>query len=663
MTRLSRQKLNETHASGIWATDSTSKSVKRSTEGNSEQIPDNSQSKETVLQGVLDRQKFPRWTKSWVLWTLLLALIPGTIGFMATAMLLKLPSAPNCPSIFWPLASASVRMHCAQLAASKQTVKDLLSAIALVQQLPKSHPLRGEIERLQEECSRDILQLAGQSFQAGNLDEAIETARKIPEDVSAYKLVDEQISKWQSMWSKAEGIYQQAETQMREQHWHQAFMLAARLLRQDNKYWATTKYDELNRLITTTREDGDTLAKAKSLGKSGVFDNLLKAIKLAGSIEQESYIYPKAQKAIPEFGRKMLELAQTQLDKRDADKAIDLAQRIPPSVGIQMEIEDFITLAEAQKSAWVGSISGLETAVSQAQQIDATRPVYEKSQKLIAVWQLEIEDISRLEKARYVASGGTISDLTAAIAEAQLIPRSNPRGLEARQEIGRWVTEVQTIEDQPYLDRAEQIALLEDVNSLQAAIAETSQIRRGRALYREAQRKIAVWTQKIQRIEDQPYLEQARELAQSGNLPAAVNVARQITPGRVLSGEAQTAIDEWQGQIRSRQNWQNARDVALTGTPSALAQAIRLANRIPDGSSLRNDVNTAIDQWSQQLLDIARSQGESDITRGIETAKLVPRGTAAYSAAQEQIRAWQEFLRPEPEQTEQFEPLTTEEEQ
>ena len=45
---------------------------------------------------------------------------------------------------------------------------------------------------------------------------------------------------------------------------------------------------------------------------------------------------------------------------------------------------------------------------------------------------------------------------------------------------------------------------------------------------------------------------------------------------------------------------------------------------------LRMDVNIAIDQWSQQLLQIARSQSESDLAKGIEIAQLIPRGSAAY---------------------------------
>ncbi|MBE9034283.1 chromosome segregation ATPase [aff. Roholtiella sp. LEGE 12411] len=659
--------LGETQAFGVPATDSTSNSVKRRKENNSvngasstEGLPINNHSEDTVtLSG--SSKKLPRWIKSWVLWSLLLTLlIPGSIGFLAMAILFKLPSAPNCPSIFWPLASASVRLHCAQLAASKQTVNDLLQAIALVKQLPQSHPLHEEIDRYLEEWSRDILQLADQSFQAGNLEEAIATVRKIPEDLPTSKLVDEQVSKWQSVWSKAESIYKDSEKELQERRWQSAFMLAAKLLRVDNKYWASTKYEQLNGIITTAREDGDKLAKAEGLANTKIVDNLLGAIKLAESIGQNSYFYQKAQESIPVFGRKMLELAQAKLDKQNADDALDIARQIPENTGLQAEIDDFIALGEAQRSAWIGNVSGLEAAIAQAQQIDPSRPVYNKAQELVARWQLEIEDVARLEKARILANQGTINDLTAAIAEVQLIPATNPRAPEARQEMGRWRAQVETIEDQPYLERAEQIAVFEDINSLQAAIAEVSQVRRGRALYPEARRKIRNWTAKIQQIQDQPYLDQARELAQSGNLPVAISTAQQIaSSGRALSGEAQAAIDDWQGQISAKENWRKAQEVANAATPEALVEAIRLADRISNNSILRMDVNFAIDQWSQQLLEIARSVGQSDIARGIETAKLIPRRSAAYATAQEQIKTWRQFLNPEPQpESEQFQPST-----
>ncbi|MBV6627169.1 MAG: chromosome segregation ATPase [Rivularia sp. (in: Bacteria)] len=645
MTRLFNTEQSADRKYGFPATGSNSKSVSSKNKSNSKKSTLKGHSKEN-LPAHSSSGKLPRWLTSWVLWAFLLAFVPGTIGFMAMAILLKLPSAPNCPSIFWPLASASVRMHCAQVAASKETVKDLLQAIDLVKNLPQNHPLRSEIDRNVEDWSRDILQLADQSFQAGRLEEAIEIARKIPSDVSASKLVEDQIDSWKLTWSKANDIYEKAEGEMREQRWQSAFMQSAKLLRLNNRFWASTKYEELNKLILGAKEDGQKLAKAESLSKSKNVDQILRAIKLAQSIGKNSYVYQKAQEAIPDFGMRMLELAENKLEQRDADEAIYIAQRIPPISEIEPETTDFIALAEAQRNAWTGTISGLEAAIASAQEIDSNRPIYRKAQKLIATWQLEIEDVSRLERARTLASQGSIGDLSAAIAEAKMIPRNNPRAKEARKEINNWASQVQTIEDRPYLERAEELALFGDASSLKAAIAEASRIRRGRSLYREARKKIASWSRRVQRIEDQPYLDQARSLANSGDLGAAIQTAKQIRSGRVLSRQAQRDINEWQSEVSARTNWRRAREVALGGTPKALSQAINLARRVPRGTALRSDARIAMDQWSQQLFDIARTQSQSDIVRAIETAKLVPRGTQAYGQAREQISAWQDFLNP-----------------
>jgi hypothetical protein len=627
---------------------SHSQSVKKINNQDGTGLAINNDSEPTFNLNVLI-EKMPRWSKNWVPWAVILTLIPGSMGFISISMLFKLPSAPNCPQIFWPLASASVRLHCASLAASKQTINDLLQAITLVKQLPENHPLRGEINRLLEEWSRDILKLADQSFNAGNLEEAIATARQIPTDVKVSELVEEQIQKWQTIWSKAEEIYQEAEKELRQRHWQSAFMLTSKLLRVNNKYWASTKYDQLNNIIVTAREDGDKLYKAEDLAKSRNVDNLLKAIKLAEAIKPDSYLYQKAQELIAGFARKMLNLAQATMKRQDADTALEIARQIPSIPELQVEVDDFMVLGEAKRSAFIGTVAGLETAIAQAQQIDASRDVYNEAQELIARWQLELEDVARLEKARSLASQGTVNDLTAAISEVQLIPGNNPRAKEASQEIGRWRDQVETIEDRPYLDRAEQIAINEDISSLQIAISELNQIRSGRALYPEARKKIRLWTAKIERIQDQPYLDQAKALADSGNLTTAIGEAKKIaSSGRALSDEAQTSIDNWQDQLRAQESWQKARQVAVTGTPEALVQAIQLANRVSNRNTLRLDVNIAIDQWSQQLLQMARSQSEVDVAKAIDTANLIPRGSSAYTDAQEQIRTWRQFTTPKP---------------
>lgn len=591
-------------------------------------------------------RKLPAWLRNWVVWAVLAGITTTGVGVVAIAFLLKLPAAPNCPAVFWPLATATVRLHCAEVAANKQTVKDLLEAIALVQALPQHHPLHAEINTSIQQWAQDILDIGDRSFQAGKLQSAIAIAKQIPTNIANYQTVDKQIADWEATWAQAEEVYQEAETQLPKRHWHDAFMAAVRLLNVGNEYWATTKYEELNRLIETAKEDANNIDKAKILVERGGLNNLLAAVKIAESLGSSSYSYQDAQALIPEIGQTMLASAQDALDRKDADEAISIASQIPASTNMQAEANDLVTIAGAWRSAWQDTIPGLEGAIAIAQKITSDRPTYNQAQSLIARWQLEIEDVANLQKARELAKGGTVGDLIAAIAQAEVISDNNPRGAEANGEVQRWRSKVETIEDRPYLNRANELAAMADVGSLQAAINEANQISRGRALYREARRKISAWRAAIERIEDQPILDEARSLASNGNLPAAIGTARQIKLGRSLSGEAQAAIDDWQGQIDARQNWREARQVALQGTPDSLARAIRIANRVPSSSPLRFDVNQAITDWSNRILNIAQDRGQSDIPGGIAIAKQVPRNTEAYRAAQEQIASWERFLNP-----------------
>ncbi len=63
------------------------------------------------------------------------------------------------------------------------------------------------------------------------------------------------------------------------------------------------------------------------------------------------------------------------------------------------------------------------------------------------------------------------------------------------------------IEDRPILERAQEIALPGDINSLSNAIIQARAIAKNRALYRDAQREIRDWQVRIERMEDQPILE------------------------------------------------------------------------------------------------------------------------------------------------------------
>ncbi|HBB30775.1 MAG TPA: chromosome segregation ATPase [Cyanobacteria bacterium UBA8803] len=591
------------------------------------------------------RRKF---TLRWPFWAVVAILTSGGVGFASVALLLKLPAVPNCPAIFWPTASASIRMYCAQLAANKQTVDDLLEAIALVEALPETHPLRPEINRYTEQWSLDILKIGEEKFQAGQLSEAIKIAKRIPAQSKASQIVEDRIELWQTTWAKAETIYEKAEEQLRQSNWNQAFREAVRLTSVDNKYWASVKYNQLVDLIQIAREASQQLDKAYQLSKSNRVEDILAAIKEAEKISPKSFAYKEAQDLIADCGNKLLKLAKNRLEQRNWQGVLEIANKIPDSLKLAEAKSDLIDLANGLSRASSGTIADLEAAIASVKKLGSERPFYNEGQELINRWQREVEDVARLEKARTLASSGVTSDIRSAIAEAQQIPQVNPRYQEARQAISRWTSQVETIEDRPYLDRANQIASLGGETSLQEAIQEARRIAPGRALYQEAQTKIREWTSAIQRMQDQPYLDQARTLANSGNIPNAISAAQQIKPGRTLYGEAQNNIRRWQIEIEGQQRLQEAYQAANPGTPEALSSAIRTARQVPSGAKVRGDALTAANRWSYQLLSLAQDRSSFNVAEAIAIAKMIPSGTEAYEAAQQQIQAWQRSLEPVP---------------
>lgn len=587
-------------------------------------------------------------TEKWQFWVALATVSAGGVGTLAVALLLTLPAQPNCSSINLMTASASERISCAEMLANKQTVKGLLEAISQVKTLPLDHPLRDEANALIKEWSQEILILADKSFETGKLDEAIATAKKIPSDVPAYTLVEKRIQRWRAVWAKAEGYYRAGVAEVRKENWTQAFREAVRLLYVGNKYWESTKYEELTQIIASARQDGESLTKARRLADQGGVKNLLEAIKLAQGISSKSYLYEASKTAIVEFGRKMLDLGQRQLDNQDVDGALSIVRQIPSIINLQGDVEDFTNLAQALALAADGTVGSLDAAINQVQRISPNRPLYNKAQDWLLRWQKEQQDVAQLDKARQLAGMGSINDLQAAIREAQQIPDNNPRSQEAKQQIATWQSQIQTIEDRPKLSRAQQVASLGDATSLGAAVNEASKIGRGRALYSEAQSKISQWTGQIQRMEDQPYLDQARQLANSGNFAAAINTAQQIKPGRSLSNQAQSVIQDWQAQVRTQQNWQQAQQLASAGTPDSLVSAIQLLRSIPRSSAMRSEAETAMNQWSYQILSQAQDRANYDLPGAIEIAKSIPPGTSAYAEAKAQIEVWKNILNPPP---------------
>ena len=611
-------------------------------------IPVTSQtSSPTARQSTVQVQRPKRqFWQIWQLWGILLVLCSGVVGYSATSMLLKLPKTQSCDQVFWPFASASVRLYCAQSAAEDKELEGLLSAIRLVASLPKDHPLRPEIDRNIDRWATSILELGEAQFQSGKLDTAIATARRIPNDVSAQKIVETKITQWKSIWSDAEEIYQQVEQKLREADWNGAFTWAVRLTDSSNEYWATTKYEESVDHINIAQEENASITKAQTQVSNGSIDELLLAIDKADNIKQNSYAYQQAQEVIAQGKEKLVAIIEQLIEQRQWQELLQVTGRIPKSLKLENRRQDWQILANAGSSAKLDTVFGMEEAIEEIKKLDKNSEYYQLGQTLKNRWQLETKDIAHLSQARDLARVGTISNLREAIAEVELIPSGNPRYGDARREIADWRGQIQTIEDQPILSRARELSYGNSISAWRRAIAEARLIASNSPLYDEAQKDVRSWRANIERVEDRPILDEAQSFANANNYPAAIAAAKRIASGRSLYSEAQNEIATWQREIDGQRYLREATELASQGTPEDLARAIRIARQASTRSSVGFQMVQDINEWSAQILAIARQASDDSLERAISIARQVPSGTDSYTPAQKEIKIWQIRLNP-----------------
>ncbi|MBE8993206.1 chromosome segregation ATPase [Microcystis aeruginosa] len=584
---------------------------------------------------------------TWKVWAALFVVVFGGVGFLATWQLLNMQKSPNCPKIFWPIASASLRLYCAQLSADSRTVPGLLEAIALVEALPEDHPLRSQVNQQVEEWARDILNLAEKDYQAGNLEQAIAKARQIPNNMAVAAIIEERIAKWQGTWTEGNEILSKLEENLRASNWNQSFRLAVDLLNLNNEYWATIKYNEAIAKITVAREDSSKLDNAFNLFARGGLNNWFKVIEEARKIQASSYAYQEAQKLIGKTEDKLKEYAERLIEQKQWQALRDLANETPKDLKIKADITDWSLLSEAALDAETGTVDGLEAGILGLEQIDASRPLHQTALAMKERWQLQIQDVKILSEARDLAQAGTIEQYSAAIAKAGEVPRNNPLWSQAQQEIGSWNRQIQVIEDRPILERAQEIALPGDINSLSSAIIQARAIGKNRALYRDAQREIRGWQVRIERMEDQPILDQAQALANLKDYSTAIETANQIPPGRALSSEVSQNIRRWRRELRARQNLQQANQLAATGSAEGLTRAIALVTNISTKTDAGVQRTELLERWSYQLLSLATDQANNGrYLEAIRLAESVSRESTAYSSARSQMQGWRNILQP-----------------
>lgn len=167
------------------------------------------------------------------------------------------------------------------------------------------------------------------------------------------------------------------------------------------------------------------------------------------------------------------------------------------------------------------------------------------------------------------------------------------------------------------------------------AIEQARQVPVGDPAYDQAQADIQRWSQVI--------LDLAEGRAASGDLSGAVSAARLVPEDQgEIWGQAQAQIQQWEQRQINRRLLQEAQSLLQPDQATSFEAAIALARQIPPDYPESPIAQERIDQWSRDILAIARARAaDGQIPGAISAAGLVPPGTSAYDQAQEEIRGWQ----------------------
>ncbi|MCC3512337.1 MAG: hypothetical protein JGK24_24235 [Microcoleus sp. PH2017_29_MFU_D_A] len=550
------------------------------------------------------KRTFWQWQLIWL--SLLVGF--GVTGAAAFLWLLTMPPPPNCQQLS-PLAADGERLYCAQQAAKSGKLEQLESAIGLVQAWPKEHPLYSQGQHLIGEWSKAMLAFARAKIELGDLKGALAIVAKIPKTSPSYPEVQDAVTAWEKNWQEGQKLYDTALAALKSEDLRKAWDYAQALFKLENIFWSQKRYNELIQQISLERNGWQRLQEARNLAQEGTPQKFAEAIVLARKIDPQLFARGKAEKEIEGWSRTLLAMATKRLKGKDLPGAIEAASVVPQDSPLFAEAQDLMQLGRAQAVMWNQSVSTplaqhiftLLEGQGAASQIAPGRPLYKQAQVQVESLQVQFQDLLRLQVASTIASFGQIGALQMAIEQAQTIGPRQPRRVHAQTLVATWRREIQRIEDQAFVNLAKQLVAPGTVEGLKGGIAQVLLISQNRPRRVEAQTLLAQWTKRIEVIQDQPFLDEAIALAKQGKLSAAIDKASEIKSGRSLYAKAQDNVYQWVSELQVAQDRPILDRAAELASQGSLSAAINMASQVGYGRALHSEAAGAIGRWSAEL--------------------------------------------------------------
>ncbi|MBD1914896.1 MULTISPECIES: hypothetical protein [Cyanophyceae] len=472
--------------------------------------------------------------------------------------LINLPPTANCDNTA-SVTTDRAQLFCAQVAAESGELPDVLTALDLAGSWTTGHPLYYEVQPLIEQWSWVVLKAAEQELRSnGSMEQAQALVSHIPVDSPVFATAQETMQTWQGEWAQGEAIMATAQTALKQKDWPTASQQMLALGELNNSHWRVTQVQALSSQIRLERRAQELLSEAVATAVPGGSDRLEAALRTASQIDESTYARQQVQPYLDSWSDLLLKLGQDKWYASELDAAIALGRSAALNPSRAKVAQELIWISQARQMAqkslttWRISPDQLVTlyqAMLLANRLPADSPYYPQAQSSVMSWRNNMGELARLQTAQAIGQVRTKETLKSAIGQATQVPLGHPRRVQAQTMVAHWRQEIERLEDRPQLVKAHELARAKTFDSLQEAIQAASAIPLHRALRGEAQSWVYIWTSEIQVMEDRPLLNQARSLAQRGQLSQAIVEASAIKSGRALYDEARAAIAGWQGEI------------------------------------------------------------------------------------------------------------------
>lgn len=502
-----------------------------------------------------------RQTWRWLLVAILSCFATSAAAVGAFLWLVNLPPVADCDNTA-AITTERAELYCAQVSAQSGDLDDVLASLDVVGGWGTDHFLYHEVQPLVNRWAEVVLQSANQALRDGNLEEAQALMARIPTHSTVHEAGQASLSQWNEEWEAGAALMAKAEAALRQKDWGTASNQARALVELENPHWRVDQAQALSRRIRQEQQAQALLTDAVNRASLGGRDRLVSALRTVNQIDASTFAYETAQTYMDRWSDLLLDQGLADWYASDLDQAIALGQAVAINPRRNKEAQSLVWLSQSRKLArqsvgtWRTSPDQLITlyqAMLLANRVPTDSRFHPQAQSSVATWRTHLEGMGQLQMAQLAGRVNQREALKLAMAQAEKVPIGHPRRVQAQTLMAHWRQEIERIEDQPYLAKARELAQDSSLGGLRAAIAEANQIAMNRALRGEAQSWIYMWQSQVQTLEDQPILDRARDLARRGQLSQAIVEASGIQSRRALHGEAQAAIVSWRRQITAQE--------------------------------------------------------------------------------------------------------------